>query len=306
MMTLSGLESFVRSAQAGSFSGGARRLGLTPAAVSKNVAKLEEDLGVRLFHRSTRKLTLTESGEVFFREVGDGLAAIQGAAANVTSSSEPAGTLKVSMAPGFGHQFLLPALGAFVQRYPKVHGDWQFEMRSVDLIGEGFDAAIGGGFDLAPGLIARELTKIHIIAVASPAYVKENAAIKSPEDLAAHDGIITRAGSSNRVTQFMLRDRGNKQQPATLRTRIVVSDLDAAVICATHGLGVALVPVGVVIDKLESGALVRVLPSWYAEFGTVSLYYASSKNLPGKTRAFVDFLLDYWKREKLSERFLAR
>ena len=103
----------------------------------------------------------------------------------------------------------------------------------------------------------------------------------------------------------MLRDR-NRRKPAVLKPRIVVSDLDAAVICATRGLGVALVPVGVVLDRLESGALVRVLPSWYAEFGTVSLYYASTRNLPGKTRAFVDFLLEYWKREKLAERFLAR
>ena len=305
MATLSGIESFVRSAEAGSFSAGARRLGLTPAAVSKNVAKLEEDLGVRLFYRSTRKLTLTESGEGFFREVGAGLATIRGAVKALAPEAGPGGTLKVSMAPGFGHQFLLPPLAEFLRLYPRVHGDWHFEMRAVDLIGEGFDAAIGGGFDLAAGLVARELAKIHIIAVAAPAYVKGKPAIKTPEDLTHHDGIAQRGGSTKRVMHFMLRDRAGKQQAANPTPRVIVSDLDASLICARQGLGVALLPVGTVIDAIERGELVRILPQWYAEFGAISIYYASAKYLPPKTRAFVDFVLAYFKREKLATRFLA-
>jgi DNA-binding transcriptional LysR family regulator len=302
---LAGIESFVRSAQAGSFSAGARRLGLTPAAVSKNVAKLEAELGAQLFHRSTRKLSLTEQGERFLADAGVGLTAIQGAIAGVAGAKEPAGTLRVSMAPGFGHRFLLPQLCEFLRRHPGVRGDWHFDMRAVDLIGEGFDAAIGGGFELAPGLIARELAKIHLVLVASPAFLAGAPAIKKPADLAHHDGIVTRAGSIRRVTQFMLRDRANHQSPVLLRQRVIASDLEAAVISARHGLGIAQVPTGVVLDHLESGELVRVLPGWWSEFGGISLYYASAKNLPAKTRAFVDFILDYFKRERLSERFLA-
>lgn len=306
MMTLSGIESFVRSAHGGSFSAGARRLGLTPAAVSKNVAKLEEELGVRLFHRSTRKLTLTEHGELFLREAAAGLSTIQGAVTGLASlRGEPAGTLRVSMAPGFGHQFLLPALAEFLGAHPKVHGDWHFDMRAVDLIGEGFDAAIGGGFELAPGLVARELAKIHVVAVASPAYLKGKPAIKTPDDLAAHAGIAVRSGTSQRVTSVLLRDRGGRKHAAHMQPRVVVTDPEAAVICAAHHAGIALVPLGFVLGHLERGTLVRVLPGWWSDFGAISIYYASSKFLPAKTRAFVDFMLAYAKREKWSERFLA-
>src|SRR5690242_14794077 len=121
MENLITLESFVRSAQAASFSAAARRLGLTPAAVSQNVARLEARLGVRLFQRSTRGLTLTEPGERFLREVSGGLDTLQTAIANVAQAAEqPAGVLKVSMAPAFGQGYLLPLLRDFLARYPGI------------------------------------------------------------------------------------------------------------------------------------------------------------------------------------------
>src|SRR5436190_14558860 len=146
METLANLESFVRSAESGGFSAAARRLGLTPAAVSRNVAMLERNLGVRLFQRSTRSLTLTEDGDRFLASVTDGVDAIQLAIADLTKhAGKPAGVLKVSMALTFGLDYVLPLLPTFMQRYPDVVQDWSFENRHVDLIAEGFDAAIGGG-----------------------------------------------------------------------------------------------------------------------------------------------------------------
>lgn len=307
MLSLGGLDSFVRSARTGSFSAAARQLGLTPAAVSKNVAHLEEQLGARLFHRSTRRLTLTEQGELFLREAGGGLASIQAAVETLSSlRGEPAGTLRVSMPPGFGHHVLLPVLAEFLRAHPRVHGDWHFDMRAVDLVGEGFDAAIGGGFDLAPGLVARELVRIQVIAVASERYLRGRPAIKAPADLAAHDGIVVRSGTTRRSSAFMLRERDAKHaQEAPLPPRVVVTDPDAAVLCALQHLGIALVPVSYAIEALERGKLVRVLPKWSADLGALSIYYASSRHLPAKTRAFIDFLLAHVKREKLAERFLA-
>src|SRR5262245_44754799 len=112
METLSSIECFVRSAEAGSFAGAARRLGLTPAAVGKNVARLESNLGVRLFQRSTRSLTLTEAGERFLAEVGGGLASIRNAIDNLASANgQPSGTLKVSMGQSFGRDYIVPLLG---------------------------------------------------------------------------------------------------------------------------------------------------------------------------------------------------
>ena len=154
METLANLESFVRSAETGGFSAAARRLSLTPAAVSRNVAMLERNLGVRLFHRSTRKLTLTEAGERFLHAIRGNLEELQASIASVaTDRGEPAGVLKVSMGLTFGIDYILPLLPEFLQRYPKVRPDWQFESRQVDLIAEGFDAAIGGGIELAPGVV---------------------------------------------------------------------------------------------------------------------------------------------------------
>src|SRR5713226_6278343 len=162
METLANLESFVRSAETGGFSAAARRLSLTPAAVSRNVAMLERNLGVRLFQRSTRKLILTEAGERFLHAIRGSLEELQASiASTATHRGEPAGVLRVSMGLTFGVDY-----PDFLKLYPKVHPDWQFESRQVDLIAEGFDAAIGGGVELPPGLVSRVLAPLHIIAVA--------------------------------------------------------------------------------------------------------------------------------------------
>ncbi len=177
MEPLNHLESFVQSAEGGSFSAAARRLGLTPAAVSKNVARLEARLGVRLFQRSTRSLTLTEGGERFLAQIGPALATLQEAVAGIdTDDGQPAGTLKVSMGQAFGREHVLPLMGDFLARYPAILPDWHFDNQQVDLVGEGFDAAIGGGIELSAGLVARELARIHVVAVASPRYVEGRAA----------------------------------------------------------------------------------------------------------------------------------
>ena len=184
METLANLISFVRSAELGSFSEAARRLALTPAAVSRNVTMLERNLGVRLFHRSTRRLTLTEAGEAFRLAIAGSLDDIQAAIAGIASDSgEPAGVLKVSMAPTFGVMHLLPMLPAFLARYPRIRPEWHFENRPVDIVAEGYDAAIGGGFDLSPGVVARALAPAHIVAVASPAYMAGRVAPGDPSGL---------------------------------------------------------------------------------------------------------------------------
>src|SRR5258707_4536935 len=146
MEPLANLESFVRSAETGGFSAAARRLFLTPAAVSRNVAILERNLGIRLFQRSTRKLTLTEAGERFLHAIRDNLGELQASIASVaTDRGEPTGVLKVSLGLTFGVDYILPLLPEFLKHYPNVRPDWQFETRQVDLIAEGFGAAIGCG-----------------------------------------------------------------------------------------------------------------------------------------------------------------
>ncbi|MBP1873785.1 DNA-binding transcriptional LysR family regulator [Ensifer adhaerens] len=304
METLANLESFVRSAELGGFSGAARKLALTPAAVSRNVAMLERNLGVRLFHRSTRKLTLTEEGERFLASIRDNLEGLQNAIAGMSAEGgAPAGLLKVSLSPTFGIDHILPLVPAFLERYPAVRLDWQFDNRQVDLVAEGFDAAIGGGFELSPGIIARPIAPAHIIAVASPAYLKKHPFPLDPSGLADLDGIVMRASGTGRIRHWTMRNVSGDEMSATPRETLVVNDPTAMCRAALIGLGVTLIAVPDVLGHLESGALVRLVPKWYADAGPISIYYGSRTLLPAKTRVFVDFIAEHFKRHRLAERF---
>jgi DNA-binding transcriptional LysR family regulator len=293
MAQMQHLVSFVRTAEHGSFSAAARVIGLTPAGVSKNVARLESDLGVRLFHRSTRRLALTESGERFLGQVDAPLAALDAAAAGArTLDDDPAGTLKVSMGQAFGRNFLLPLLGEFLARHPRVLPDWHFDNRAVDLVGEGFDAAIGGGFALTAGVVARELAPVHLVAVASPAYLAGRPLPRAPEDLAALDGIMRRSSPTGRIRPWTLRTRRTTEQAATCKPRLILSDPEAMAEAAHLGLGVALLPMPFAFAPIAAGTLVRLLPGWYSDAGPISLYYPSRRMLPAKTRVFVEFVVE--------------
>lgn len=291
MEALSSIESFVRSAEAGSFSAAARRLGITPAAVSKNVAQLEKRLGVRLFQRSTRSLALTEAGERFLADVAGGLSTIQSAIAKLAEADgQPSGTLKVSLAPSFGRDYILPLLGDFLTRYPAVLPDWHFDNRQVDLIGEGFDAAIGGGIELSPGVVARQLARLHLVPVASPAYFAGKPIPTTPDELAQYPGILWRSPQTGRVRPWLLHGPEGVQASIELPTRATLSDPEALCHSALLGLGVALVGMPHALPHLRSGTLVRALPGWHADAGAISLYFAGQKLLPAKTRVFVDFV----------------
>lgn len=306
METLANLESFVRSADTGSFSAAARRLALTPAAVSRNVARLEANLGVRLFQRSTRRLKLTEAGERFLGAVSTGLESVQAAIAAVaTKSGQPSGTLKVSMAPGFGVDYVVPMLPAFLTRYPEVQADWHLDNRRVDLIAEGFDAAIAGGFELAPGVVARELSRVHMIAAASPDYAAKHKEPKSPEDLADWDWVGMRSVQHGRLRQRTLRNRTGREVSVDYPAKVVFNDPQATTYAATLGLGVALLPMPHALPHLESGQLKRVLPAWYWDDGPISLYYSGQRLLPSKTRVFIDFVVSQFRDQRIAERLKA-
>ena len=306
METLANLESFVRSAHARSFSGAARRLGLTPAAVSRNVAMLERNIGQRLFQRSTRQLTLTEAGERFLAGVEQHLDGVQAAIAGMTlHSGEPAGVLKVSVAPNFGMDYVLPLLPSFLARYPAIRPDWQFDNRQVDLVAEGFDVAVGGGFELAPGVVGGALAPAHNVAGGAPGGVQGRKMPAEPSQLAEFDGIALRSTRTRRVRQWLMRDASGTEVPAQPRGPVIVDDPPATWRAAVLGLGVALVPLSTALPLLESAALVRLVPGWYADLGAISIYYASRKQLPAKTRAFVEHVAQGFEDQQLARRLHA-
>ncbi len=306
MQPLSHLESFVQSAESGSFSAAARHMGLTPAAVSKNVARLEASLGVRLFQRSTRRLTLTEGGQRLLAQIGPPLTALADAVDHAAEAEQqPAGTLKVSMGQAFGRAYLVPLLTEFLQRYPAIQPDWRFENRQVDLIGEGFDAGIGGGLNLNPDMVARTLGPIHLVVVAAPALLQGRKAPRHPADLAAWDGIARRAIRTGRVPVITLRNKAGAAAPVEFRPRIVFDDPEAMCQAALMGLGVAVLPMPFAQPWLARGDLVRLLPGWWADAGPTMLYYPSKKLLPARTRVFVDFVVEQFSQRGFAQRVRA-
>ncbi|AWM92988.1 LysR family transcriptional regulator [Pseudomonas sp. 31-12] len=293
METLANLESFVRSAETGSFSAAARLLALTPAAVSRNVAILERNIGVRLFQRSTRKLSLTEAGERFLASIGGNLQALQSAISAMSSDQgEPAGVLKVSLAPTFGIDHVLPLLPEFLKRYPLIKPEWHFENRQVELIAEGYDAAIGGGFELTPGVISRTLAAAHVVAVASPAYMAGRTPPDSPPDLHRLNGIVMRGTRTGRIRQWVMQDGVGNEAQGILTENIVLNDPAAMREAAILGLGVTLLVLPDVAANIQRGELVRLLPDWHADAGPISLYYPSRTLMPAKTRVFIDFVVE--------------
>jgi len=301
------LDAFIASADEGSFSAAARSLGLTPAAVSKSVGQLEVRLGVRLFQRSTRKLALTTDGERLYgqvrlpwREITDALTDVR------QGAGKPAGTLKVALAHTVGREYLLPLLGEFVQRYPEVVPDLHFDNRQVDIVGEGFDVAIGGGIELTDALIARELSRVRIVLVASPAYLKAHGTPKHPQDLARHRGLLRRSLATGRLVPWALKNSEGQEVIAGVRPALGLDDPEAMARAAAEGMGIALLPLPHALPLLESGALVRVLRDWHAESRPLAIYYTSRKLVPAKVRVFVDHMLQAFQASGQSARFWQR
>lgn len=161
---------------------------------------------------------------------------------------------------------------------------------------------IGGGFELAPGMVSRPLAAAHIVAVASPEYMKRHTPPQVPADLAALNGIAMRSTRTGRVRQWVMRDVSGIEMDAPLKETLVVNDPAAMRAAAVLGLGVTLIAVPDVLRELESGELIRLLPRWYADAGAISLYYASRTLLPAKTRVFIDYVIEEFKRARLAER----
>lgn len=298
------LDAFLAAADEGSFSAAARLLGLTPAAVSKSVAQLEVRLGVRLFQRSTRSLALTTDGERLYgqvrlpwREISDALTDLR------QGAGKPAGTLKVALAHTVGREYVVPLLGDFVRRYPDVVPDLHFDNRQVDLVAEGFDVAIGGGIELTDALIARELARVRIVLVASPAYLKAHSTPKHPQDLTRHHGLLRRSLATGRLVPWTLKNSEGQELVASVRPVMVLDDPEAMARAAATGVGIAMLPLPHALPQLESGALVRVLRDWHAESRPLSVYYTSRKLVPAKVRVFVDYILQEFHTSGQAARF---
>lgn len=288
MDRLSGLMPFVRTADLGSFVAAGRVLGISASAVGKAVSRLEGELGVRLFQRSTRNLRLTEEGRAFHERCRRVLDDLDDARAMLAQTAEtPRGSLRIS-APIVSYHLLLPVLPEFMARYPDIEVDIDFNDRIVDLIEEGIDVAIRSGELPDSRLMARPLRPFQMLLCAGPAYLDRHGIPASPGDLGRHHGIRFRFPNSGKIQPWPLQLPAGQPEPRP-RTALVCNNMEAVRGAAVAGLGIACMPDFLVREPLASGALRTLLDAEIEGPGRFSLIWPSNRNLSPKVRVFVDF-----------------
>lgn len=280
---------FIAVATEGSFIGAARRLEVDPSLLSRRVQRLEDRLGIRLFARTTRKVSLTEAGERYFARVGDLMAQLDAAGAEAAEmSAAPRGLLRMSLPLSFGQRVVAPMLAEFGARYPGIRFDAQFSNRRVDLVAEGFDLAIRMGAPRDSSLTMRKLAGYDEILVAAPAYVAARGQPATPGDLADH-ACLGFTGNAFWPRWHLV--RGDTIERVDPRGPIQSDNSDALLDAAAGGAGVMLTPDWLAASAIEAGRLVRVLPDWRgATEGTIHALLPPGRLIPAKTRLFLDAL----------------
>lgn len=276
----------VQIADAGSLAGAGRRSGVSASAVGKVLARLEVRLGARLFHRNTRSLTPTEDGAAMLLRARRILAEAEALREELASRDEaPRGRLRLSL-PIVGEPFL-GVLAAFTQRYPGIELDIEFSDRRVDVITEGFDAAVRSGGLADSSLMATALGSFSMVLAASPAYLASYGAPVRPAELRDHRCIGYRLVHSGRIGAWPL----GEWNAAPLSYTVVCNDLQARVAFAVAGSGIAPLPDFAIADHLRGGRLIRVLPK-YSDVVPVTLIWPSSRGHSPKMRAFSEHMAD--------------
>src|ERR1700723_2148578 len=284
------LKVFRRIVELGSFVAAAERLGLSTAMTSKHLMHLEKHLGTRLLNRSSRSLSLTESGKLFFERCKDILEEMEEAESAVGSvSGVPCGTLRVSLPSWAASRLVVELVAAYRQRYPEVVLDLSFEDRVVDIIEEGYDLAIRATLNQPPaGLIARPLRPMPFVIAASRDYVKRCGVPKSPGDLAQHDCIMIGNGQSWSLAGL----NGDIEVPARVVLRF--GSMTVAVAHAVSaGIGLAPLPRILFEDPMFRDSLCPVLTEHPLRHPDLYAIYVSRKHLPLKIRTFVDHVFEY-------------
>jgi DNA-binding transcriptional LysR family regulator len=284
--SLVGLISFVHVAEAGSFVGASRLLGLSASAVGKNVARLEASLGAALFERSTRAVRLTELGQVFYERCKRGLQELEDAQALLqAATATPRGRLRVSV-PTVGYHFLMPHLPSFRTRYPQVELELDFNDRVVDLFGEGIDVAIRGGRLPDSALKARRLGHYRFHLCGSPEYLRRHGTPRTVAELRGHTALRYRLPSTGRVQAWTLADADGELEG--LRDGVVANNMEALVYAALTGAGLIHGPDFLLDRYVAAGQLHPVLPQYRFEGGDFWLVWPSSRHAQPRVRAFVD------------------
>ncbi len=273
-----------------SYGAAARALGLSKSTVSRRIGSLEDKLGVRLLQRSTRNLALTELGHAYHERVMTAVGGLREAAAAVREQQGLARGLLRMTAPVDLGRWLAGLIVGFRRAYPQVAVQIELTQRAVDLVGEGFDAAIRAGYLRDSALIARPLLKISAILVASDMYLQEHGKPRRPADLGHHQAILFRRAQHRGQRRYQLENLRRKQKrEVVVSGQLIADDFNFVRDAALAGAGIALVPELLIQQELERGELIRVLPSWRVQSAPLHLVYPSRAYVPAKLRAFAEF-----------------
>ena len=288
MDSLNGFVVFVQVAETRSFVAAGRLLGVSASAVGKSVARLEEKLGVRLFHRSTRSVTLTAEGALFLERSRRILAEIEAAQQELSqASSAPRGRLRVSLP--MVSSLVLPVLGEFMRAFPEIELDLDFTDRRVDVIEEGFDAVVRIGNPVDSRLSARRLGSFAMQVVASPDYLALRGTPQVPADLLQHTCMHYRWPNSGKLETWALRQAPGEPE-LQLPTSMICNNVETRVCFALQGLGVTYLPEFAIREPLADGHLQLILEDYVEHRGVFYVLWPASKHPSPKVRALVDFL----------------
>nr|WP_199040662.1 LysR family transcriptional regulator [Dyella sp. ASV24] len=287
------IAAFVAAVRSGSFTAAATGLGLTRSAVGKSIARLESQLGVRLLHRTTRKLSLTDEGSVVYERWRQILEELEDVDATMAlRRSRPTGTLRLITPPSFGQRHIMPVIHDYLKQWPELRAELWFTDRFVDLIEEGFDIALRIGPPKHDSLIlTRTVAWQQFIVCASPEYLASRGAPMTPVELADHDTIVYI--NAERPRPWRLQTENGPflyEGPG----RINIDNSEAVRESALAGFGLAHLANYVIGDDLRTGKLVEVLRAYRPPPDPIRLVYPSKRHLTPRTRAFIDFLVERW------------
>ena len=291
MDRLLAMQVFAQVVESGSFAKAAERLGLSTSAASRHVAELESHLQTRLLHRTTRRVSLTETGRSYYERCVQLLADLGEAEQEAARAAVvPRGTIKLTTSAAFGTRHVAPAIAEFLRRHPEVSFDVSLSERIIDLVEEGFDLAIRIGAPGAQNLVARKLGETRVVPCAAPAYLARHGAPATPEDLARHNCFTYEYTAQRGLWRF----RDMKGEPRSVRVRgnLHSNNGDFVAEAAVHAAGIAFEPAFIVGPELRAGRLVPLLQDFEPEALPIYAVYPSRKHLSAKVRVFVDFLVE--------------
>ncbi|MEO9135921.1 MAG: LysR family transcriptional regulator [Casimicrobiaceae bacterium] len=284
------LLAFAKVVESGSFARAAERLDLSVSAVSRRVAELEAHLGARLLSRTTRRLSLTEIGQVFYERCVQLLADLEEAEEEITASAiVPRGTLKLTAPISFGTRYLTGAIADFRQQYPRLRFDIELSDRAIDLVDEGIDLAIRIGDIGSHALIGRRIGVSQMICCAAPSYLAEHPAPRTPADLLSHPCLTYAYSSVGNVWRFS--DAQHAVHEVKVNGPVHANNGAMLAALAVAGVGINLEPDFIVADDVRAGRLLPLLPDYVAPAIDINAAYASRRHLSAKVRSFIDFLV---------------